>query len=169
MAKVDEDSARLALIELAEAAGVAQPVLGEANAFYDWAIEANGKREIKAPTFLQIAMDARLFLKGGKIVYRLRVPVILGNGQKLEEMALRFPSQDDYDVYSKGLTIKTNRAGEVTVDASMMADVAKATIERLSAGTEPGDVSTWTGALGRMARADFRTLSEVCDALGFFE
>jgi len=148
MPKVDEQSAYVELAQMAAAAG---------------------KSDADLLGLLPLVQDARLYIKAGKITYRLLAPVVLANGQKLDTMELRFPTQDDYDAYSKALTIKTNKAGDVTVDAAMMADLARRAIERLTAGTEPGDSSPWDGILGRMTRPDFRTVSEVCDALGFFE
>lgn len=130
---------------------------------------AAGKDDTDLLGLLPLVQDARLFLSGGKVNYRLAQPVVLANSQKLDKVELRFPTQDDYDVYSKGLSIKTDRSGAVTVEASMMADLSRRVIERLTAGAEPGDVSPWDGVLGRMTRADFRAVSEVCDALGFFE
>jgi len=139
MAKVAEDAARLALMELAEAFGA---------------------DEAGALALLPVAMDGRLYLDGGKAVYRLARPVELANGAALDVLTIREPVAADYVSYSKGMSV-TVKDGATEIDSVMM---TRRTMRAVSALADQP-----IGVIDRLAVRDIRTLTEVCDALGFFE
>jgi hypothetical protein len=140
MPRVAEDAARLALMELAEAFGA---------------------DESAVLPFLALAMDARLFLDDGKVVYRLGTELELKNGEMLIEVALREPQAADYVSYSGGMAVRVSRDGSSEIDTVMMVRRTMKAVVTLA--DQPA------GIVDRFSVRDIRTLGEVCDALGFFE
>jgi len=140
MSKVSEDAAELALMELFEAFGA----------------DVSG-----ITSMMPIAMDGRLYLKAGKAVYVLAKPVKLLDDSTLTTVSLREPNAADYVDYSKGMSLKV-RDGETTIDPTMMTRRTFRMVEKL------GD-EKWQGVADRMSIRDVRALTEIGDALGFFE
>lgn len=147
MARVDSESAKLALMKLAEAFGVSEGAMAELQ---------------------PLAEEARLYLKGGKAVYTLTKPVELLNGQKLTEIVLREPTAADYSVYARGMSVKVS-GGVTEIDAVMMHNRVVQAVERLTTSSQGAADSPWQGVADRIPRREIRTIGEVCDALGFFE
>lgn len=139
MPKVDEDSARMALMELAEAFGADEgEVLG----------------------LLDLAMDGRLYLDGGKAVYRLAKPVELVNGDHLEVLTLRVATQQDYEEYAKGMKVVNTPKG---------AEFDAISLERRTAAAVATLSGHPVGVVTRIPRVEFKRLTAICDALGFFD
>lgn len=137
---LDDDAARIALIDLAESFDVSPDALDD---------------------LLPVAKAGRLYLEKGKAVYRLKTPIELAGGQgAVDVFALRAPSAKDYIKYTKGTTV-TVKDGATMLDGAAMAE------RTLKAVSELADQPI--GIVDRMSRADVGTLQEVCDALGFFE
>lgn len=139
MSKVDEASARLALMEMAEAFGA---------------------DEDSVLALLPIAMDGRLYLDGGKAVYRLRAPVSLENGGTLSALSLRVATQQDYEDYAKGMKVVNTLRGN---------EVDAVSVERRTSSALAVLSGQPVGIVTRIPRVEFRTLTTLCDALGFFD
>lgn len=107
--------------------------------------------------FLEIAMDGRLYPRDGSAVYVFLKPIKMGEDMTVTKLVLRQPVASDYIKYTTGLKVST-KSGEV--DA---ADASKTAMRALVILGDQG-----AGVLDKMSLKDFGTLSEVCDALGFF-
>ena len=140
MIKVDEDSAKLALMELAESFGA---------------------DEKEVLDLLPVAMDGRLFLRADKAVYTLGKSIKMLAGDDLTEIVLREPQASDYVSYSKGMSVTVSRDGATEVDAIMMTRRTMRAVATLA--EQP------VGIVDKLSVRDVRTLGEVCEALGFFE
>jgi hypothetical protein len=138
MPKVDEESARLALMELAE---------------------AFGSDDISS--LLPIAMAGRLYLEDGKAVYILRSPIDKANGEKIAAFRLREPSAADFLAYSKGMTVIVSREGATEIDMVMMGKRTIRAVAKLADQVE--------SIVERMSRRDLDDLTNIGDALGFFD
>lgn len=153
MPKVDEDSAKLALMELAEAFGSTDGGLIEHI--------VPGEKEMHPPDLLSIAMEGRIYLQDGKAVYRLRQEIDLLNGGTIAEFKMRSPSAKDFMAYSQGMVVSVSREGKTEIDMVMM---AKRTIKAVAAlADQPASV------VERMGRKDLSDLTDIGDALGFFD
>lgn len=140
MTTLDDDAAKLALMELAEAFDQSPDALDD---------------------LLAVAKAGRLYLDKCKAVYRLKNPIeLLGNQGTVDVFTLRAPSAMDYVKYTKGWSVK-REGGTTIVDAAFGAERTIAAVSELS------DVAF--GIVGRMSRGDLDTLQEVCSGLGFFE
>lgn len=139
MSKVDAESAKLALMELAEAFGVTEGAVAE---------------------LLPIAMDGRLFLRDDKAVYVLAKPVKL-HASTLEEVTLREPTGKDFALYSDGASVDVSRDGTAKVGIAMAATRTMSAVAKLSGES--------IAIVEQISRRDIRQLEEVCDALGFFD
>jgi len=113
MPKVDEESSRLALMELAE---------------------SFGSEDLS--DLLPIAMDGRLYLEDSKAVYILRSPIEQANGDKISALRMKEPSAADYLAYAKGMTVTVSREGGTDIDMVMMAKRTLRAVARLSGQIE---------------------------------
>ena len=161
---MNEESAKLALMELADAFGVDQtPEPGVENALLEWVDDSVVPHVVKHPSLLPLAMEGRLYLEDGKAVYVLLKPLKLTTGE-VSEVRLREPLVSDYTSYSKGMSFKT-KDGETVIEPDVL---LRWTVKIVSVlGNQP------QGILDRaetgLTKRDGFALMEVCKALGFFE
>jgi len=138
--KVDDDSARLILMELAEAFGA---------------------KEDEVLALMPVATEGRLYLENGKAVYQLRAPIELKNDTNVETFALREPTAADFLAYSKGMVVTVSREGSTEIDMVMMGRRTMRAVSTLA--DQP------SGVADRMSRRDLDDLTKIGDALGFFD
>lgn len=135
--KVDEKSSAMGLEALAEAFGV----------------------DDLSP-LLALAMEGRVYLDGGKAVFKLSAPIKLENGQEVSLIKMRMPTQGDYEDYAKGMKVIVRKEG-AEVDDVMQEKRNSAAVSMLA--------EIPLGVVRRISRIDFRKLTGVCEALGFFD
>lgn len=110
---------------------------------------------------LPIAQDGRLYLEGGKAVYRLRQAIELKNESEVSEFRLREPSAADFLAYSKGMVVRVDQDKTTEVDLVMMGRRTLRAVSTLA--DQPA------GVVDRMSRRDLDDLTKIGDALGFFD
>ena len=137
--KVDDDSARLILMELAEAFSVSN---------------------FDTVGLLPLATEGRVYLEEGKAVLKFFTPLKLENGSTLDSFAMRVATQQDYEKYAVGLKVVSTQNG-TEIDAVSMEQRTSRAVSLLSG--QP------LGVVTRIPRSDFIILTEVCKALRFFD